>query len=59
MVLDLILKDNAGNKFIEANRGKLFRSLSQEAEDLNEESEHKAIGSIWSRSLLGGANISP
>ena len=42
MVLDLILKDNGGDKFIEANRGKLFRSPSWEAEDLDEESRRGA-----------------
>ena len=37
MVLDLILKDDGGDRFIESNRGKLFRAPSQEAEDLDED----------------------
>ena len=36
--MDLILKDNGGGKFIEADRWKLFGSQSWEAEDLDEES---------------------
>ena len=43
MVLDLILKDNDGDKFIETNRGKLFGSPSREAEDLDEESGSVAV----------------
>ena len=43
MVLDLILKDNGGNKYIEANRGKLFRNPSWEAEDLDETSRREAV----------------
>ena len=42
MVLDLILKDDGGDKFVEANRGKLFRAPSQEAEDLEEEQRELA-----------------
>ena len=37
LVLDLIIKDNGGDCYIEANRGKLFKVPSPEAEELNEE----------------------
>ena len=37
MVLNLIIKDDGGDQFIESNRGKLFRAPSREAEDLDEE----------------------
>ena len=43
IVLDLILKNNSGDKFIEANRGKLFRSPSREAEHFNEASMREAV----------------
>ena len=37
MVLDLILKDDGGDRFIESNRRKLFHMPSQEAEDLDKD----------------------
>ena len=37
VLLDLIPKDNDGDRFIESNRGKLFRAPSQEVEDLDED----------------------
>ena len=37
LVLDLILKDDGGDRFIESNRSKLFRTPYQEIEDLEEE----------------------
>ena len=37
MVLDLILKDDGGDRFIKSNHGKLFRAPSQETEDLDED----------------------
>lgn len=43
MVLDLILKDNGGDKYIKANRGKLFRNPSRETEDLDETSRREAV----------------
>ena len=36
LVLDLIIKDDGGDRYIEANRGKLFKVPSPEAEELNE-----------------------
>ena len=39
LVLDLIIKDEGGDRFIESNRGKLFRAPSPEAEELDEEEE--------------------
>ena len=39
LVLDLIIKDKGGDRFIESNRGKLFRAPSPEAEELDEEEE--------------------
>lgn len=36
LILDLILKGNDSDKFIEAERGKLFKEPSREAEDLDE-----------------------
>ena len=43
MVLDLILKDDGGDKFVEANRGKLFRQPPREAEDLDEMTRREAV----------------
>ena len=43
MVLDLILKDDGGDKFGEANRGKLFRQPPREAEDLDEMTRREAV----------------
>ena len=37
LVLDLIIKDDGGDRYIEANRGKLFKAPSPEAEELDEE----------------------
>ena len=37
MVLDLINKDDSGDRYIEANRGKLFKKRSPEADELDEE----------------------
>ena len=37
MVLDLFLKDDEGDIFMEANLGKLFRAPSRKAEDLDED----------------------
>ena len=37
LVLDLILKDDGGDQFIESNRSKLFRAPYQEIEELEEE----------------------
>ena len=39
LVLDLIIKDEGGDCYIEANRGKLFKAPSPEAEELDEEEE--------------------
>ena len=39
LVLDLIIKDEGGDCYIEANRGKLFKAPSPEAEELDEEDE--------------------
>ena len=43
MVLDLILKDDGGDKFGEANRGKLFRQPPGETEDLDEMTGREAV----------------
>ena len=43
LVLDLILKDNGGDKYVESNRGKLFRSPSREAEDLDEDVARREV----------------
>ena len=42
-MLDLILKDNGGDQFVESNHGKLFREPSREAEDLDEVSRRKVV----------------
>ena len=39
LVLDLIIKDDGGDRYIEANRGKLFKVPSPEAEELDEEED--------------------
>ena len=43
MVLDLIMKDDGGDKFVESNRGKLFRAPSREAEDLDEDVARREV----------------
>ena len=43
LVLDLIKKDDGGDKFVESNRGKLFRAPSREAEDLDEDVAQRGI----------------
>ena len=41
LVLDLIIKDEGGDRYIEANRGKLFKAPSPEAEELDEEEDEE------------------
>ena len=41
LVLDSIIKDDGGDRYIEANRGKLFKVPSPEAEELNEEEDEE------------------
>ena len=37
LVLNLIIKDDGGDRYIEANQGKLFKAPSPEAEELDKE----------------------
>ena len=47
MVLDLILKYNSGDKFIETNREKLFQSPSWDGQDLsNKPSKGKVVNAV-------------
>ena len=41
LVLNLIIKDEGGDRYIEANRGKLFKAPSPEAEELDEEEDEE------------------
>merc|ERR1711966_508988 len=41
LVLDLIIKDEGGDRYIEGNRGKLFKTPSPEAEELDEEEDEE------------------
>ena len=43
LVLDLILKDGGGNKFIKSNRGKIFRAPSREAEDPGKDAAQRDV----------------
>ena len=43
MVLDLIKKDDGGDKFVESNCGKFFQASSWEVEDLNEDVARRGI----------------
>ena len=39
LVLELIIKNGGGDRYIKANRGKLFKEPSPEAEELDEEED--------------------
>ena len=41
LVLDLIIKDDGRDRYIEANRGKLFKVPSPETEELDKEEDEE------------------